>query len=118
MSGLSAPVTPTLKIGSTRYSLIETTDMIKGRIFKSKAAITAVNTAFPTPLRFRQVWHFARGAKSLFAWKAQPPEGFIAMGMICTTTGNKKSCISSITSLTDTNVIIIIWLLFQILHQI
>ncbi len=37
-------------------------------------------------VKFKQVWHFARGARSLYAWKAVPPEGYIAMGMLCTTT--------------------------------
>lgn len=37
-------------------------------------------------VKYKQVWHFARGARSLYAWKAIPPEGFVAMGMLCTTT--------------------------------
>lgn len=50
----------------------------------SKAVLAAV---FPHPLRFKQAWHLARGDKFLYAWKAVPPEGFIALGNICSTTG-------------------------------
>lgn len=50
----------------------------------SKAVLAAV---FPHPLRFKQAWHLARGDKFLYAWKAVPPEGFLALGNICSTTG-------------------------------
>jgi hypothetical protein len=44
-----------------------------------------VNTC-PHPTKFRQVWHFARAAKSIYAWKAVPPDGFVALGMMVTNT--------------------------------
>jgi len=40
----------------------------------------------PFPVKFRQVWHFARGAKSLYAWQPVAPDNFIALGMYVTTT--------------------------------
>ena len=50
----------------------------------SRAVLAAV---FPHPLRFKQAWHLARGDKFLYAWRAVPPEGFLALGNICSTTG-------------------------------
>lgn len=90
VSGFAAPIKPTLKIGADHYLFIDVTDNSKTRVLKSKASITAINTAFPAPVRFRQVWQFQRGNKSLYAWRAQPPEGFVALGMICTTAGTTR----------------------------
>lgn len=83
--GLNTPSQPKL-VGAARYLILEVTDQTKMRVSKSKASVTVINNTFPLPVRFRQVWHFARGNKSLYAWKAQPPEGFLALGMLVTMT--------------------------------
>jgi len=68
--------------------MIELTDNSTTRLLKSKTSATVLFTLFPHPLRMKKVWSMSRGDKSLFAWKAVPPEGFVAMGMLCTSTGN------------------------------
>lgn len=52
----------------------------------SRAVLAAV---FPHPLRFKQSWHLARGDRFLYAWKAIPPEGFLALGMISSCSGTQ-----------------------------
>ena len=66
---------------------IEITDNATVRMKRSKVLNSVLDAMVPHPLRFKQVWHMARGSKSLYAWKAVPKEGFVAMGMICTSTG-------------------------------
>lgn len=44
-----------------------------------------ISKYFPNPLRYKQMWHLARGVKPLYAWKPIPPDGFIALGVVCTT---------------------------------
>jgi hypothetical protein len=44
-----------------------------------------INHICPHPVKFRQVWHFARGAKSLYAWQPVAPDQFVALGMYITT---------------------------------
>lgn len=68
-------------------TLVEITDNSTSRMMKSRITSGVVNSVFPSPIRFKRVWHLARGDKSLFAWRAVPPDGFLALGMICTTTG-------------------------------
>jgi hypothetical protein len=68
-----------------RYQLVEITDNATIRLKRAKVLASIVATACPNPTKFKQVWHFARGNKSLYAWKPIPPEGFIALGMMCTT---------------------------------
>lgn len=51
--------------------------------------MAAVITAMcPYPVKYRQVWHFARGAKSLYAWQPIAPDNFIALGMYLTTSAD------------------------------
>ena len=88
LPGLAEPSTKSgFGLGGNRYLLIEVTDNNKSRVSKSKAIDTLLALCFPAPLRFRLVWHFQRGAKSFWAWRPQPPDGFIALGMIFTTSG-------------------------------
>jgi hypothetical protein len=82
--GFSPPAQP--RIGNARYLLIEVTDMNQLRLSKSKVTTAVLASVFPHPLRFKQVWQLQRGDKSIYAWKAIAPEGFVAMGMICTCT--------------------------------
>ena len=67
-----------------RFQLIEVTDNATMRRNRHKVLNSVLNAVCPHPVRFKQVWHLSRGGKSLFAWKAFPPEGFIALGMMCT----------------------------------
>jgi hypothetical protein len=67
--------------------LIELTDNATTRVLKSKTLATVLQTIFPFPLKMKKVWSMSRGDKSLHAWRAVPPDGFVALGMICTTTG-------------------------------
>ncbi len=67
-----------------RYQLIELTDNASIRMNRGKVISSVVAMFCPHPLKFRQVWHFARGAKSLYAWKPMAPDGFVALGMLTT----------------------------------
>lgn len=79
---------PSAKVAASRFLLIEATDDSTSRVLKTRStSASIVNLSFPFPLRFKQVWHLTRGSKSLYAWKAVPPEGFVTLGMICTSSG-------------------------------
>lgn len=69
-----------------QYQVIEVTDNASIRRKRSKVMLAVINVICPHPIKFRQVWHFARGSKSLYAWKPSAPENFVALGMLCTTT--------------------------------
>lgn len=69
-----------------RYQLIELTDNAAIRLKRAKVISSVVANLCPYPVKFKQIWHFARGSKSLYAWKPQPPENFVALGMMCTVT--------------------------------
>jgi len=75
-----------LKKNSGRYQLIEITDNATIRLRRAKVLASVVATVCPNPVKYKQVWHFARGNKSLYAWKPIPPDGYISLGMMCTTT--------------------------------
>ena len=49
---------------------------------KTGAAVMAALCPFPT--KYKQVWHLTRGGKSLYAWKPMAPDGFVALGMMAT----------------------------------
>ena len=68
--------------------MLELTDDSVSKLLKSKTAPTVLATFFPFPLKMKKGWHMDRGDRSLYAWTAIPPDGFVAMGMICTTSGN------------------------------
>jgi len=40
----------------------------------------------PYPLRFHEIWSETHGKKPIYAWDPVPPKGFVALGMVCTTT--------------------------------
>jgi hypothetical protein len=61
------------------------TDNAALRLKRGRVLNAVVSTVCPYPLKFKQIWHFARGEKSLFAWKPLPPENFVALGIMCTT---------------------------------
>ena len=69
------------------YTTLELTDYATIRLSRSKVIQSVLAHVFPHPVRFKQVWHFVRGDRSLYAWKAVSPEHFIALGMVCTTSG-------------------------------
>lgn len=83
----------TSKTMSARMQLLEITDNSTSRMLKSKVTSSVMDTVFPHPVRFKKIWHMSRGDKSLFAWKAIPPEGFIALGIVCSTTGMLDLCL-------------------------
>ena len=72
---------------SKRLLTVELIDYATLRRNRRKVISSVMSFAFPHPTKYRLVWQFARGGNSLFAWKAQPPEGFLALGMLCTTSG-------------------------------
>jgi hypothetical protein len=71
-----------------RYQLVEVTDNASIRMNRGKVLSAVLEKICPFPIKFTQVWHFARGAKSLHAWKPLAPEGYVALGML--TTGNEN----------------------------
>jgi hypothetical protein len=80
-------INPASTKNSNKYMLVELTDNATSRILKSKTLNTILSSVFPHPLKLKKVWSMSRGGKSLFAWKAIPPDNFVALGMICTNTG-------------------------------
>ena len=43
----------------------------------------------PPPVRLTQRWaKRSKGQRQLFAWEAVPPEGYVSLGMLCSTTPN------------------------------
>jgi hypothetical protein len=72
-----------------KFSTIELTDYATIRLSRAKIMQALLMHVMPHPLRYKQVWHFARGDRSLYAWKAVAPENFVALGMICTTTDDE-----------------------------
>lgn len=74
---------------------IEFTDCATIRMKRSRVLNNVAATLLPHPLRFKQVWHLARGSKSLYAWKAVPPEGFVALGMVCSVSGKAVALLNA-----------------------
>jgi len=77
-------------VSKTKYQCIEVTDYVTIRLKRNQVTKSVLVMFFPHPLRYKKVWSMSRSDKSLFAWKAVPPEGFVALGMICTSTGELK----------------------------
>lgn len=67
-------------------SYLELTDTRQPR-GKGGAQLAAVlERYFPLPLRLTQRWSKPfKGQRRLYAWEALPPEGFVALGMLCST---------------------------------
>jgi hypothetical protein len=68
---------------SNRFMAIELTDNNTTRLQTSRVSATVLATIFPFPLRYKLVWQL-KSSKPVFAWKAVPPDGFVALGMIST----------------------------------
>ena len=64
--------------------LIELRDSQTLRYSKAKVLESVLAVIMPYPTRFKHVWHLAREKKVMYAWKPIPPDGYIALGMICT----------------------------------
>ena len=77
-----------------KFLTIELTDMATLRFRREKALQAVLDRILPPPVRFKLVWHLARGNKSLYAWKPVAPEQFVALGMVCTTTDEPPSAAS------------------------
>ena len=69
---------------SNRFMVVELTDNGTTRLQTSRASATVIAKVFPHPLRFKLAWQL-KSSKPVFAWRAVPPDGFIALGMVCTT---------------------------------
>lgn len=69
---------------NNRFMAIELTDNGTTRLQTSRVSATMISMVFPHPLRFKLAWQL-KSSRPVFAWRAVPPEGFIALGMICTT---------------------------------
>eukprot|EP00953_Heterococcus_sp_UTEX-ZZ885_P020826 11654-Heterococcus_DN1.PRE.1 len=67
--------------------IVEITDTGKSRLSHGKKIDVIVDTLFPHPIRFREVWKQEGGAKSLYIWKPVPPNSaFVVLGMVATNT--------------------------------
>lgn len=83
--GFVNPLSSGKKLAAS-YLTLEVTDYATLRLNRSRVIDTVMSKILPHPLRFKQVWHFSRGDKSLYAWKPVAPEHFVALGMVCTCT--------------------------------
>ena len=70
-----------------KCQVIEMADCQTLRMRRGRALEAAMNTIMPHPLRFKHVWHLAREKKVLYAWRPVPPEGYVALGTIFTSSG-------------------------------
>jgi Vacuolar protein sorting-associated protein 62 len=67
--------------------IVEITDTGKSRLSRGKKIDAIVDTLFPHPIRFREVWKQEGGTKSLYIWKPVPPNSaFVVLGMVATNT--------------------------------
>lgn len=71
---------------SSKYLTLEITDYATLRMQRSRILLAVLEYILPHPLRFKQVWHFSRGDKSMYSWKPIAPDHYTALGMVCTTT--------------------------------
>jgi Vacuolar protein sorting-associated protein 62 len=66
---------------------MEITDTGKSRLSHGKKLDVVVDTLFPRPVRYREVWKQEGGDKPLYVWRPVPPSSaFVVLGMIATTT--------------------------------
>ncbi|CAM9367518.1 unnamed protein product, partial [Sphacelaria rigidula] len=72
---------------------VEITDTGSWRLGHGKKLDVVIDSLFPRPMRFREVWKQVRqavavaGEKAVYMWRPVPPSSaFVAMGMIVTTT--------------------------------
>jgi len=67
-----------------KYETLHANDHATLRMNRSIVLKSVLEFSFQNPVRFKQIWHLSRGIKSMYAWKAVPPEGFAALGMVVT----------------------------------
>ncbi len=65
-----------------KCQVLELIDSQTLRIRRSKAIEAALSVILPSPQRFKHVWHLARENKVLYAWKPIPPEGYVSLGLV------------------------------------
>mmetsp|Transcript_15005 Transcript_15005/g.34018 ORF Transcript_15005/g.34018 Transcript_15005/m.34018 type:complete len:145 (-) Transcript_15005:203-637(-) len=54
---------------------------------QSSFLVSVVQQFLLPPVRLTQIWcKRFKGQRQLYVWEAVPPEGFVALGMICSTT--------------------------------
>ena len=70
--------------GAGRYQLIEMTDNATLRRRRGKVLSSVLAAVCPFPTKFKKVWHLSRNGRTLYAWKPVAPDGFVALGMMCT----------------------------------
>jgi len=76
-------------IGSGKESLLELSDVSQPmwRRQQSSFLVSVVQQFLLPPVRLTQIWcKRFKGQRQLYVWEAVPPEGFVALGMICSTT--------------------------------
>ncbi|KAG5189404.1 hypothetical protein JKP88DRAFT_301989 [Tribonema minus] len=72
--------------------VVEVTDTGKSGLTKGKKLDVIVDTLFPHPVRFREVWKQEGGDKPLYVWRPVPPSSaFVVLGMIATTSEEQPS---------------------------
>jgi hypothetical protein len=76
---------------NSKYLTIEVTDYATLRMNRSRVLLSVLEYILPHPIRFKQVWHFSRGDKSMYSWKPIAPDHFVALGMVCTDTDEPPS---------------------------
>jgi hypothetical protein len=76
--GFVNPLSSGKKLAAS-YLTLEVTDYATLRLNRSRVMHAVLAKILPHPVRFKQVWHFSRGDKSLYAWKPVAPENFMAL---------------------------------------
>jgi len=79
-------LSPTDEKGSNPRMTLEVTDTRASRMKSSSRMGTVLDTIFPHPQRFKESWHTNKGNTPLYAWRAVPPDGYVALGMVITST--------------------------------
>ncbi|CAM9183768.1 unnamed protein product [Choristocarpus tenellus] len=65
--------------------ILEITDTGKWRMRHGRKLDSVIDTLFPKPKRFREVWKQVGGDKELYVWRPVPPSNlFVSMGMVVT----------------------------------
>jgi hypothetical protein len=85
IKGFNSPLKS--KTSGQGYQTLEVTDFATIRMKRGRVMNSVMMTFFPHPLRYKQLWHLSRAGKVLYAWKPVAPDGFTALGIICTVTG-------------------------------
>jgi len=59
-----------------------TSSMLMGKGGKDVEQV--ISFVAPHPLRFKEVCRVGSGERAMYAWKAVAPDGYVALGMLCT----------------------------------